>query len=124
MHDFAHCTNLAVEALSGLTFVPKLELLCKSLSTSFLGSPKRHLSLIKFAEVVEAEGLNILQQVHTTWIFLLKPIEWIKREYKALLVKFTKDVLKKYVAKANLNCLFDVTTLFALLVVLSLLKSI
>jgi hypothetical protein len=53
VHDFAHCTNLAVEALSGLPMVQKLETLCKSLHAYFSGSPKRHLDFTKLAEVVE-----------------------------------------------------------------------
>jgi hypothetical protein len=45
VHDFAYCTIPAVEALSNLPVVQKLENLCKSLHTYFAASPKRLLNL-------------------------------------------------------------------------------
>jgi hypothetical protein len=63
VHDFAHRTNLAVEALSNLPVVQKLERLCKSLYSYFSASPKWHLEFMKLAEVVETEGLKILNKV-------------------------------------------------------------
>jgi hypothetical protein len=56
VHDFVHHTNLAVEALSRLFVVQKLETLCKSLHAYFSGSPKRHLEFMKLVEVVETRG--------------------------------------------------------------------
>ena len=53
VHDFTHRTNLAMEALSNLTVVQRLENLCKSLHYYFLASPKSHLEFTKLTEVVE-----------------------------------------------------------------------
>jgi hypothetical protein len=92
VHDFAHRTNLAVEALSNLPMVQRLESLCKSLHSYFSASPKRHLEFTKLVEVVETKGLKILNKVHTRWISLLEPLKRISGEYKTLIVKFTEDV--------------------------------
>jgi hypothetical protein len=53
VHDFAHRTNLAVEALSNLPVVQRLKSLYKSLHSYFSASPKRHLEFTKLVEVVE-----------------------------------------------------------------------
>jgi hypothetical protein len=90
-HDFAHCTNLAVEALSNLPVVQKLENLCKSLHPYFASSPKCHLEFTKLTEVVETKGLKILNKVHTRWISLLEPLKCISSKYKMLIVKFAQD---------------------------------
>jgi hypothetical protein len=91
VHDFAHRTNLAVEALSNLPVVQRLESLCKSLHSYFSASPKCHLEFTKLAEVVEIEGLKILNKVHTRWISLLEPLKRISGEYKTLIIKFAED---------------------------------
>lgn len=119
MHDFVHRTNLALETISRLPFVHKLEGMCKSLYSYFSASPKHHLEFTKLLEIVETEGLKVLKQVWTRWISLLEPslepLRCISSKYKTLIVKFTKDVAKESVAKKNLVILIDVTTLFSLL---------
>jgi hypothetical protein len=124
VHDFAHRTDLAVEAMSDLPFVQKLEALCKSLHSYFSVSPKRHLEFQKLAEVVETEGLKILKHVQTRWISLLEPLKRISAEYKTLIVKFAQDAPKESGAKKNLTLLLDVATLLALPCILPLLECI
>jgi hypothetical protein len=122
VHDFAHQTNLAVEALSGLPVVKKLESLCKSLHAYFSGSPKRHLEFTKLAEVVETERLKMLNKVQTRWISLLEPLKRICGEYKTLIVKFAKDATLESGAKKNLSLLLDLATLLALPCILPMLE--
>jgi hypothetical protein len=124
MHDFAHRTNLAVEALSGLPVVQKLETLCKSLHVYFSGSPKRHLEFMKLAEVVETEGLKILNKVATRWISLLEPLKRICCEYKTLIVKFAEDASQESATRKHLSLLLDVATLLALSCILPLLEAV
>jgi hypothetical protein len=106
VHDFAYRTNLAVEALSGLPVVKKLESLCKSLHAYFLGSPKCHLEFTKLAEVVETEGLKMLNKVQMRWISLLESLKRICGEYKTLIVKFAEDATQESGSKKTfLFCL-------------------
>ena len=122
MHDFAHSTNLAVEAMSGLPFLQKSKGLCKRLYSYFLESPKRHLEFTKLAKVVETEGLNMLRHVQTRWISLLQPLKRICGKYKTLIVKFAEDAPKESAAKKNLRLLLDVTMLFSLPCILPMLE--
>ena len=107
-HDFAHYTNLVVEALSNLPVVQKLENLSKSLHSYFVSSPKCHLEFTKLTEVVETKGLKILNKVHTQWISSLEPLKSISSEYKTLIVKFAQDAYQESTARKNLSLLCDV----------------
>jgi hypothetical protein len=57
VHCMAHRTNLAVEPLSNLPVVSKLESLCQALYTYFTMSSKKHLEFQRLADIVETEGL-------------------------------------------------------------------
>jgi hypothetical protein len=70
----AHCTNLAVEPLSNLPVVSKLETLCQALYMYFSMSVKKHLEFQGLADIVETEGLRTLWNVKTRWILLLEPL--------------------------------------------------
>jgi hypothetical protein len=61
----AHRTNLAVEALSNLPMVSRIEEMLASLYVFFAHSPKRHLEFIKLAEVMQSKGLKILKNITT-----------------------------------------------------------
>jgi hypothetical protein len=125
VHDFAHRMNLAVEALlDRLPVVQKLESLCKALHSYFSGSPKRHLEFTKLAEVVEIEGLKILNKVQTRWISLLEPLKHICGEYKTLIVKFDVDASQESGARIHLSLLLDVATLLALPCILPMLEAV
>ena len=65
VHYMAHCTNLAMEPLSNLHVVSKLESLCQNLYTYFTMSSKKHLEFHKIADIVEIEGLRMLWSVKT-----------------------------------------------------------
>jgi hypothetical protein len=124
VHDFSHRTNLAVEALSGLPIVKKLESFCKSLHAYFSGSPKRHLEFMKLAEVVETEGLKMLNKVQTRWISLLEPLKRICGEYKTLIIKFAEDATQESGAKKNLSLLLDLATFLVLPCILPMLEAV
>jgi hypothetical protein len=55
----AHRTNLAIQVLSNLPMVAKLEDLLQSLYFYFSNSPKHHLEFTKLAKMVETRQ-NIL----------------------------------------------------------------
>jgi hypothetical protein len=52
-HCMAHRTNLAVQVLSNLPIVSKLEDLFQSLYAYISSSPKHHLEFIKLAKIIE-----------------------------------------------------------------------
>jgi hypothetical protein len=126
VHCMAHCTNLVVQHLSDLPLVAKLESLCQALYAYFSHSSKRLLEFQKLVEMVETEGLRILQNVSTRWIFLLEPLKRIMKEYKTLIVKMCKNATVKepeLIGKQaagkestshNLDLLCDVGTLLGL----------
>jgi hypothetical protein len=132
VHYMAHRTNLVVEQLSNLLVVIKIESLCKNIHSYFSHSPKRHLEFTKLAEIVETEGLKILNNVKTRWISLLEPLIHILGEYKTLIAKMCEDAVAKdpepkakevtEKAKHNLDLLCDVGTLLALPCILPLLE--
>jgi hypothetical protein len=124
VHDFARRTNLAVEALSSLLLVQKLESLCKALHAYFSGSPKRHLEFTKLVEVVETDGLKILNKVQTRWISLLEPFKRICGEYKTLIVKFAADASQESGAQKHLSLLLDIATLLVLPCILLMLEAV
>ena len=130
----AHRTNLAVEPLSNLLVVSKIESLCKNIHNYFSHSSKRYLEFTKLAEIMEIEGLKILNNVKTRWISLLEPLKRVLGEYKTLIAKMCEDVAVKDLqpkareatekAKRNLNLMCDVGILLALPCILLLLDSI
>jgi hypothetical protein len=130
----AHRTNLAVEPLSNLPVVNKIESLCKNIHSYFSHSPKRHLEFTKLAEIVETKGLKILNNVKTRWISLLEPLKRVLGKYKTLIAKMCEDAVVKdpkskakeviEKAKRNLDILCDVGTLLASPCILPLLESI
>jgi len=56
MHCVAHRSNLAVQCLSDLEMVSRIETLLSALHRYFSKSPKRHLELQKLAELFETKG--------------------------------------------------------------------
>ena len=60
VHCMAHRTNLAVEPLSNLPIVSKIENLYQAMYVYFSHSPKRHLEFQKLADLVETERLRML----------------------------------------------------------------
>jgi hypothetical protein len=95
VHCMAHKTNLVVEPLSNLPVVSKIESLCKNIHNYFSHLPKRHLEFTKLAEIVETEGLKILNNVKTRWISLLEPLKRVLGEYKTLIAKICEDATVK-----------------------------
>jgi hypothetical protein len=87
----AHRTNLAVQSLSSMPMVSKLEDLFQSLYGYFFSSPKHHLEFIKLAKIVEIEGLKIFRNVKSWWISMLAPFKRVQKEYKTLLVMMVTD---------------------------------
>jgi hypothetical protein len=129
-----HRTNLAVEPLSNLPLVSKIESLCKSMHNYFFHSSKQHLEFTKLVEIVETKGFKILNNVKTRQISLLEPLKCVLGEYKTLIAKMCEDAVvkdpepkakeAKEKAKCDLNLLYDVGNLLALPCILPLLESI
>ncbi len=59
-HCMAHWTNLAIQVLSNMAIVAKLENLLQSLYSYFSNSPKCHLEFTKLVEIMEIGRLKIL----------------------------------------------------------------
>ena len=126
MHCMAHKTNLAVEPLSDLPIVGKIEDLCQAMYGYFSHSPKRHLEFQRLPDVLEIEGRKILRNVKTRWISLLDPLKRVMGEYKTLIVKMGEDAAVKLPsliakqaaaresARLNYDLLCDVGTLLGL----------
>lgn len=95
VHCMAHCTNLAVEPLSNLPIVAKLESLCQAMYSYFCHSPKHHLEFQKLADLVETKGRSMLKNVKTRWLSLLEPLKRVMGEYKTLIAKMCQDAAVK-----------------------------
>ena len=126
IHCMAHRTNLAVQALSNLPVVAKIEALCQAMFSYFSHSPKRHLQFQRLTELVETEGRHMLRNVKTRWLSLLDPLKRVMGEYKALVATMcedsvvkapqltTKQAATKETARHNYDLLCDIGTLLAL----------
>ena len=136
VHYMAHRINLAVQPLSNLPIVAKLENLCQAMYSYFSISSKRHLRFQKLADIVKTEGLRMLRNVATRWISLLEPLKRVIGGYKTLIVKMcedahtkepnqtTKQAAARECARLNCDLLCDVSTLLALPCLLPLLESV
>jgi hypothetical protein len=56
-----HITNLAIQTLSHLQMVSKIEGLFQTFNNYFSKSPKRHLEFLKLVEVMETKGPSFLR---------------------------------------------------------------
>jgi hypothetical protein len=65
MHCVAQRNNLAVQCLSDLKMVARIETLLVVLHTYFSKSPKHHLELQKLAKLLKSKDRKILQNVKT-----------------------------------------------------------
>jgi hypothetical protein len=63
VHYMAHRTNLAIQTLSHLQMVNKIEGLIQTLYNYFFKSQKRHLEFTKIVKLMEMEGAKILKNV-------------------------------------------------------------
>jgi hypothetical protein len=125
IHCVAHRTDLAIEVLSDLPLVSRVEKLLAGLYTYFSCSPKRHLELEKLCELLQVTGGKILNNVKTRWISMLPPLWRVLQEYCPLIIKhdeLAKPTIKG--SKKNYNMLADVRRLLSLAVILPLLQSI
>lgn len=136
VHCMAHRTNLAVQPLSNLPVVAKLEALCQAMYSYFSHSPKRHSEFEKLANIVETEGRRMLRNVKTRWISLLEPLKRVMGEYKTLVVKMcddaavkgpqltAKQVAAREAARENYDLLCDIGTLLGLPCIMPLLDCV
>jgi hypothetical protein len=127
MHCVAHRNNLAVQCLSDLEMVARIETLLAALHRYFNKSPKRHLELQKLAELLESKGKKILQNVKTRWISMLSPLKRVLSEYRTLLVKmYSNQFIKPTIpaAKVNYELMADIKCLLTLAIVMPLLEAV
>jgi hypothetical protein len=127
MHYVAHRNNLAVQCLSDLEMVARIETLLAALHKYFSKSPKHHLELQKLVELLESKGRKILQNIKTRWISMLSPLKRVLVEYHTLLVKMYYDHLVKptiMTIKVNYELMADIKCLLTLATVLSLLEAV
>jgi hypothetical protein len=60
MHYMFHQTNRAVQALSNLSLVSKIETLLNALHSYFTSSPKMHMKFTKLAKIMKQMDLRYL----------------------------------------------------------------
>ena len=73
--------NLAVDALSTLPIVVRIEDMLGDLYSFFYKSPNKHLEFLKLAEVMETKRNEILRNIKTRWINMLAPLIWVMNKY-------------------------------------------
>jgi hypothetical protein len=116
--------NLAVQSLSVMLLVSTLENLFQALYGYFSTSPKCHLEFTKLAEIVEIEGLKVLQNVKTRWINMLQPLKWVGKEYKVFIPKMATNNVNLESTKANLLSLCYIHMILSLPCILPMLESV
>jgi hypothetical protein len=124
MHCMSHRTNLAVQTLSQVPLVTRIEELLQGLYSFFLHSPKRNQELADLANIVETASQKILRNVKTRWISCLEPVKRVMSEYKALVLKMHLDAPSLASAKANLNLLCEIELLLGLACILPMLEAL
>jgi hypothetical protein len=65
VHYMAHCTNLIIQTLNGLTLVAKIETLLASMYNFFAHSLKYTLEAFKLIKVLKCKGNKILKNIKT-----------------------------------------------------------
>ena len=127
MHCVVHRSNLAVQCLSNLEMVARIETILAVFHKYFIKSPKRHLKLQKLVELLESKGKKFLQNIKTRWISMLSPLKCVLSEYRTLLVKIYSDHLIKptiSATKVNYELMVDIKCLLTLAAVLPLLEAV
>jgi hypothetical protein len=123
-HCMAYKTNLAMQALSNLTMLSKLEDLLQFVYAYFLSSFNRHLEFTNLAKIMEIGGFKTFLNVQTQWISMVEPLKHVLVTCKTLIVKISQDNISVAQARLNLNLLCDLHTLLALFYLLPLLEAI
>ena len=127
MHCVVHRSNLAMQCLSDLEMVARIETILVALHKYFSKFPKCHLELQKLAELLKSKGSKILQNIKTRWISMLRPLKHVLSEYRIVLVKIcTGHLVKSTIpaAKVNYELMVDIKCLLTLAAVLPLLEAV
>ncbi len=121
-HCMAHKMNLAIQVLSIVPMVAKLEDLLQSLYSYYSNSPKKHLEFTKLVEIVGIRRLKILRNVQIWWISMLEPLKQMMAKYKTLIMKMSQDNVSIVQAMFNLD-LFNDLHMLGLFCLLPLLEA-
>jgi hypothetical protein len=113
VHCMAHRCNLAFKTLSQLDIMSRIKGLLKSSHAYLKHSPKKHLKLVKFADVMATKGLKLLKNVKTRWVSLIEPLRHIIQEYMVLIAKMKVDIDSKE-NSAQVICLPSCVCFFVL----------
>jgi hypothetical protein len=112
VHCMAHTTNLAIQTLSHLQIVNKIEGLLQTLYNYLSKSFKKNLKLPKLAKLMKTQGGKILKNLKTHWTSMLFLIWHAMVENKILLMKKAIDGLTIEKAMANFELLCHVMCKF------------
>ncbi len=110
----AHHTNLAVQTLSNLPLVSRIEILLQCLYGYFNHIFKMHLEFTKWVGIMEIKGNKFLWNLKITWISMINFIKCVFFMYCTLLMKMALDAPIIPSPKSNLSWLIDVETLLGL----------
>lgn len=95
-----HRPNVVVKELSHLLVLANIENLLHTLHNYFARSPERHLEFFLMSKVRQTKGLNIIQNVKTSWLGMLWPLKRVMPKYRTFVHKMHGEA-------------FDITTTHA-----------
>jgi hypothetical protein len=100
--------NLAVQTLSKLFLVLKIETMLQSIYTYYCLFPKQHLDRCKLGEFLEQKVLKILCNVKTCWISMFSLAKQILTKYKTIVIQMFNEQASHDITKSSLELLCDV----------------
>jgi len=110
----AHHTNLAVQTLSSLPLVSRIEILLQCLYGYFNHIFKMHLEFTNWVGIMEIKGNKILWNIKITWISVINFIKCVLSMYCTFLMKMAQNAPTIPSPKSNFSWLIDVETLLGL----------
>jgi len=114
IHSMVHHCNLAIQTLSNMSHIVKIEALFASMYMYFSHSPKRHLEHTKLVEIMETKSFKKNCNVMTWWVSMLAPSKFVLFKYKLFVVKMKPENASNALAKINYELLCDHDTILGL----------
>jgi sulfur relay (sulfurtransferase) DsrF/TusC family protein len=122
VHRVAHWTNLAIQTLSKLPLMFKIEAMLQSIYTYYSLSPKQHLDRCKLANYLEQKALKIIYNMKTCWILMFSLAKWILIEYKIIAIQMFDEQASHDTSKVGLELLCDVEVFLGLTCIIPMLE--
>jgi hypothetical protein len=91
IHSMVHHCNLAIQTLSNMSHIMKIEAFFASMYMYFFHYSKRHLEHTKLVEIMETKSFLKNCNVMTQWVSTLAPSKRVFFKYKLIVVKMNED---------------------------------